>query len=105
MDKLKSNILMVMVPDRLSELLTKGEIVDRYYNPGEVFDEVHIVMFNDDKPDPALVQRTVGSARLVLHNVARRQGALPQVTVLAPVFASVLGPPSSRTGKADRAPR
>ncbi|MBS1141848.1 MAG: glycosyltransferase family 4 protein [Proteobacteria bacterium] len=70
MDKLKSNILMVMVPDRLSELLTKGEIVDRYYNPGEVFDEVHIVMFNDDKPDPALVQRTVGSARLVLHNVA-----------------------------------
>lgn len=64
-----NNILMVMVPDRLSDLLKKGEIVDRYYNPGEVFSEVHIVMFNNDKPDPAMVQRTVGAARLVLHNV------------------------------------
>jgi glycosyltransferase involved in cell wall biosynthesis len=61
--------LMVIIPDRLSDLVRKGEITERYYNPGEVFPEVHIVMTNDDKPDRAMVQKTVGHARLHLHNL------------------------------------
>lgn len=60
---------MVIVPDRLSEIVRKGEVTARYYNPGNLFSEVHIVMTNDDKPDPARVQPMVGSARLVLHNL------------------------------------
>lgn len=61
--------LLVIVPDRLSVLLAKGELTTRYYNPGEVFDEVHILMTNDDHPNPAELQKQVGRAKLVLHNL------------------------------------
>lgn len=61
--------LLVIIPDRLSDLVAKGEITPRYYNPGEVFEDVHILMTNDDAPDPALLRQTVGAARLTLHNL------------------------------------
>jgi L-malate glycosyltransferase len=66
--------LLVLVPDRLSDLVRKGEITDRYYNPGNLFDEVHIVLVNDDRPDPAALQRMVGSARLHVHNIPAGKG-------------------------------
>lgn len=61
--------LMVIIPDRLSDLVEKGEITERYYNPGNLFDEVHIVMTNDDIIDSDLIQKTVGDAKLHIHNV------------------------------------
>jgi glycosyltransferase involved in cell wall biosynthesis len=61
--------LMVVVPDRLSEIVSKGEITPRYYNPGDLFTEVHIVMTNDDRPVPAALQSMVGTAELHVHNV------------------------------------
>ncbi len=61
--------LLVIIPDRLSELATKGEIISRYYNPGDLFDAVHILMTNDDRPDPESLAQTVGRARLHLHNL------------------------------------
>jgi glycosyltransferase involved in cell wall biosynthesis len=61
--------LLVIIPDKLSDLITKGEITSRYYNPGELFDEVHILMTNDDNPDPEPLQKTVGKARLYLYNL------------------------------------
>lgn len=60
--------LMVIIPDPLTALIEKGEMTDRYYNPGDIFDEVHIVMTNTDSPDPGKVQKTVGRARLHIHN-------------------------------------
>lgn len=63
--------LMVIIPDRLTTLINKGEITERYYNPGELFKEVHIVLNNDDHPDPRLVQKTVGAAKLHIHNLPR----------------------------------
>ncbi len=62
------NRLLVIVPDRISEILAKGEYQPCYYNPGEVFVEVHILMTNDDRPSLADLQRTVGSASLFVHN-------------------------------------
>lgn len=62
------NRLLVIVPDRISEILTKGEYQPCYYNPGEVFDEVHILMTNDDRPSLVDLQRTVGRAALFVHN-------------------------------------
>jgi len=62
--------LAVIVPDRLSLLLSKGEITERYYNPGNLFQEVHLIMTNDDKPPQEKLQTLVGDARLVLHNLA-----------------------------------
>jgi glycosyltransferase involved in cell wall biosynthesis len=61
--------LLVIINDRLSDLVHKGEITPRYYNPGEVFDEVHILMTNDDRPDPEALQQTAGKAHLFLHNL------------------------------------
>jgi glycosyltransferase involved in cell wall biosynthesis len=63
------NTLLVLITDRLSDLVAKGEVTERYYNPGELFDEVHIAMLNDDRPDPAAIQPMVGAARLHLHNI------------------------------------
>lgn len=60
--------LLVIVPDRISVILAKGEYQPGYYNPGGVFDEVHILMTNDDRPSLEQLQRTVGQARLIVHN-------------------------------------
>ena len=61
--------LMVIIPHGLSELVTKGEVVERYYNPGELFSRVDIVMTAEDRPDPAQVAPMVGDAELHLHSV------------------------------------
>src|SRR4030042_561627 len=61
--------LLVIIPDRLSDLIRKGEMTPRYYNPGELFDEVHILMTNDDHPELALLQKTVGRAKLFVLNL------------------------------------
>ncbi len=65
--------LLVIIPDSLSSLIQKGEITDRYYNPGNLFDEVHILTCNDDKPDSHELQKTVGTARLFLHNLPEEE--------------------------------
>jgi glycosyltransferase involved in cell wall biosynthesis len=58
----------VIVPDAISAIVEKGEFTPRYYNPGNLFDEVHILMTNDDQVSPDALQKTVGSAQLFLHN-------------------------------------
>jgi glycosyltransferase involved in cell wall biosynthesis len=60
--------LLVILNDRLSALVRKGEITDRYYNPGNLFDEVDFLLLNDDKPDLQMMQRTVGNARIAIHH-------------------------------------
>lgn len=59
----------MIIPDRLSDIVAKGEVTERYYNPGELFDEVHILLTNDDRVNPAAVQPMVGRARLKVHNL------------------------------------
>jgi glycosyltransferase involved in cell wall biosynthesis len=61
--------LMVFVNDPLSDFIRKGETPARYYNPGGLFDEIHIWMINEDRPDADLLQRMAGNAKLILHNL------------------------------------
>ena len=61
--------LLVIVPDALSAIVKKGEFTERYYNPGNVFDEVHILMTNSDRVDSRDMQSTVGDAKLHIHNL------------------------------------
>lgn len=61
--------LMVIVPDRVSDYVNKGEVVERYYNPGNLFDDVHLVITNDDAPDSAALQKMAGDARLSVYNL------------------------------------
>ncbi len=49
--------LLNIITDRLSHLEGKGEMTSRYYNPGEVFDDVHILMTNGDTPNPKNLQK------------------------------------------------
>jgi glycosyltransferase involved in cell wall biosynthesis len=65
---------MVIIPDRLSALLDKGEVTERYYNPGDLFERVDIVLVNDDHPDPGAIQPMVGSAELHIHNLPATSG-------------------------------
>lgn len=62
--------LLVVIPDRITEILDKGEFAPRYYNPGDFFDDVHLVLMNDDRPDPGALQAIVGNATVTLHNFA-----------------------------------
>lgn len=63
--------LLVIYPESLSAILKKGEVAERYFNPGDCFDEVHILQPNDDNPGdmPDRLQRMVGRARYFLHNM------------------------------------
>jgi len=61
--------LMVIIPDRLSSLIEKGEVTERYYNPDNFFSEVHIVLTNKDEPNIDKVQKMVGSAKLFIYNL------------------------------------
>ena len=61
--------LLVIVPDALSAIVKKGEFTERYYNPGNVFDEVHILMTNSDRVDSRDMQRTAGETKLHIHNL------------------------------------
>jgi len=62
--------LMVIIPDALSQLIEKGELTPRYYNPGDMFDEVHILLINADRVEVEDVQITAGNAKVHLHNLA-----------------------------------
>jgi hypothetical protein len=61
--------LLVIVPDRPSVIVKKGEYTPRYYNPGNLFDEVHLLLTNDDRPEVSALQETVGRAQLSIHNL------------------------------------
>lgn len=61
--------LVVIVPDRISDLLNKGEVTARYYNPGDLFDEVHLVLTNNDQPDIEKLSPMVGRATAFVHNI------------------------------------
>ena len=54
--------ILWIIPDRLSELLDKGELTPRYYNPGNVFDEVWILTARADRVPGAAIELLGGRA-------------------------------------------
>lgn len=60
--------LVVVMIDPLTPIVRKGEIVERYHNPGDLFDEVHFILLNDDRPDVAKLQPLAGRASVHVHN-------------------------------------
>ena len=49
----------------------KGEIKERYYNPKNFFDEVHIISLIENDIAESKVQTLVGKAKLKIHSVGR----------------------------------
>ncbi|WP_026380424.1 glycosyltransferase [Afifella pfennigii] len=70
--------LLVIIPDRVTDILTKGEYQPNYYNPGELFDVVHILSTSQDSPDLQALQRTVGRAELHWHTHPEDPGLIAQ---------------------------
>ena len=68
--------LMIVAADRPSAWIDKGEVIDRYFNPGNLFGQVDLVLLNDDRPDPAALRRLAGDARLDVHNMSSPRGLL-----------------------------
>jgi len=85
------------VPDCISAIIAKGEYPPLYYNPGELANEVHILMVNSDAPDKAALQHTVGRAQLTLHNLpARHRLALQPFSLLNPWLLRLWAMPGVR---------
>lgn len=61
--------LMILLNYRVSEILEKGEYLAGYYNPGDLFDEVHILMTVNDSVKSEDMQFTVGRARIFIYSV------------------------------------
>lgn len=67
---------MIILNDYLHNIVKKGEVVAEYYNPGNFFHEVHIVMIHEhqiikDSKEFSEVKKMVGSAELYLYNLPK----------------------------------
>ena len=72
--------LCVFPNDPMEAYRAKGEVKTRYFNPGDLFDEVHVVTLADDDIDAHVVQETAGRARLFIHPMgAVTLGRLPKL--------------------------
>ena len=63
--------LCVFPNDPIKAYYKKGEIKERYFNPLDTFDEVHIISFTDKDIDEEKVQILVGKAKLKIHSVGK----------------------------------
>lgn len=63
--------LIVFANDPLKEYYLKGELVDRYFNPGDFFDEVHFISLAEKEIEEDKIQHTAGRARVKIHTVGR----------------------------------
>ena len=70
---------LVAIPnDPIAAYLAKGEIKAGYFNPGDIFDQVHLVTLADEDVAPAEVSQLAGRAELMIHPAGRpRPAALP----------------------------
>ncbi len=63
--------LCIFPNDPIKSYEEKGEIKDRYFNPMELFDEVHIISLIDKDIEELKVQSLVGKAKLKIHSVGK----------------------------------
>ena len=51
--------LCVFPNDPLKEYFKKGEIKDRYFNPNNIFNEIHVISFTDSEIDEESIKKIV----------------------------------------------
>jgi len=62
---------LIFPNDPLIAYLEKGELKDRYFNPKNIFKEVHFITFNDVECEVKDIQKTIGDAVGYIHRVDR----------------------------------
>jgi glycosyltransferase involved in cell wall biosynthesis len=99
--------LLFILADRLSLLVKKGEMIPRYYNPGDFFREVHLLTTSNDLVDSSLVASMAGNAKVFVHRLWRGDDRLNMgmTPLLQPVWkaravglAREIDPDMVRTG-------
>ena len=63
--------LCIFPNDPIIAYYEKGEIKDRYFNPNNIFDEIHIISFIDADIEEEKVQKIAGTAKLTIHSVGK----------------------------------
>jgi glycosyltransferase involved in cell wall biosynthesis len=63
--------LCIFPNDPIFAYYKKGELKDRYYNPKDVFDELHIISFTKNDIEEKRVQKIAGNAKLFIHSVGK----------------------------------
>lgn len=80
-------IICIFPNDPIIAYYEKGEIKERYFNPNNFFDEVHIISFTDKDIDEKKVQKIAGNANLKIHSVGEvsiknRKKMIPKIKKL-----------------------
>lgn len=63
--------LVVFPNDSLLDYFNKGEIKDRYFNPLNWFEEIHVISLFDKEIEAKKVKKLAGNAALQIHNFGR----------------------------------
>jgi len=60
--------LLIIPADDICTWISKGEIVQGYYNPKNLFDEIHILSLYHNNPDLRSLQKMAGDAEVYFHS-------------------------------------
>ena len=60
---------LIFPNDPLADYLKKGELKERYFNPNNIFKEVHFVTFFEDECSINEIQKTIGNAEGYIHSM------------------------------------
>lgn len=63
--------LCVFPNDSLNSYFIKGEIKERYFNPNNFFDEIHVISFIEKDVNETKVKSMVGNALFKIHSVGK----------------------------------
>jgi len=63
--------ICVFPNDPIKSYYKKGEIKERYYNPENFFDEIHIITLTDKDVEESKIQKIAGNAKLTIHKVGK----------------------------------
>ena len=60
--------LVIILNDNITDIVKKGEIVERYYNPNNYFEEIHFILINQKKINTNKIKKMSGNAKIYIHN-------------------------------------
>lgn len=66
-----SKKICVFPNDSLKSYFIKGEIKERYFNPENYFDEIHVISLFDDEIDENSVKELAGNAIIKIHKIGK----------------------------------
>lgn len=66
-----SSKLCVFPTDPIKAYFDKGEIKLRYFNPNNLFDEIHVISTFDTDIESSKVQKVAGNAKLFIHPIGK----------------------------------